>query len=171
MSTKKTPSKRELNLLFNYNRTTGKLYWRKRRRRSRATLAPAGSTRCDGYRKVTICGVEYLEHRVIWKLVYGKEPSDLDHINRNKADNRLDNLRETNSRFKNTWNLGLRKNNSSGIPGVSYHKHTKKYIARIGAGYGTQNLGAYDCPLLAGLAYKKAKTIRDLVGKKEKDDE
>lgn len=74
----------------------GKLYWKydlnfgsvKAKQR-------AGYTCPDGYRKVGINKVSYMEHRIIWRMHHpkGKMPFILDHIDGNKANNRIENLR------------------------------------------------------------------------------
>ena len=55
----------------------------------------AGSTRPDGYKNVSYKGKRYYQHRVIWEMHYGKIPDGMiiDHINQNKSDNRIENLR------------------------------------------------------------------------------
>ena len=57
----------------------------------------SGSSRMDGYRQMKIGGKMYLEHRVVWFAVHGEWPDgEIDHINRVRDDNRVENLRVTN---------------------------------------------------------------------------
>lgn len=79
----------------------------------------AGFLRPDGYVQIKIHGRAFLAHRLAWFWVHGAWPSseELDHINRNKADNRIDNLREATFSLNRT-NLGLRASNRSGATGV-----------------------------------------------------
>lgn len=88
------PTAKELTALFEYR--NGKLFWKvnlqfgKRRKGTRAGY-PAG----DGYRKVGIGNMSYMEHRLIWRMHHprGKMPLILDHIDRNKENNKIENLR------------------------------------------------------------------------------
>lgn len=71
-----------------------------------------------GYMCLSFEGVTYKVHRLIWMMVYGTEPTTIDHINRNKADNRLTNLRDV-SPSENSLNRRKQSNNKSGVTGVS----------------------------------------------------
>lgn len=67
-------------------------------------------------------------HRHIMGLSRG-DPAEVDHINRNRLDNRRVNLRLTDS-TGNKQNIGLRRSNTSGFKGVHFHKPTKRWRAR-----------------------------------------
>ena len=70
------------------------------------------------YKQVSFDGVEYQSHRLIWMYVYGTWPKgQIDHINRDKSDNRLSNLRDC-SISENKQNSGLYKSNKTGFKGV-----------------------------------------------------
>lgn len=86
---------------------------------------------------VMIDGVHYMAHRVVWMLVYGEEPIEIDHIDGDRSNNRLGNLRSV-DRGMNMKNKALYLNNTSGIVGVEFHKRDKVWIARIGVGDGEQ---------------------------------
>lgn len=75
----------------------------------------------DRYRTVSIDGVRLKEHRLIWALVHGEWPEEIDHINRDGYDNRLSNLRATN-RSENCINRKVFKNNRCGVRGVKLTK-------------------------------------------------
>lgn len=55
----------------------------------------SGSLRKDGYRNVSYNKKCYYQHRIIWELHNGAIPDgmEIDHINHNKSDNRIENLR------------------------------------------------------------------------------
>lgn len=75
--------------LFRYDAETGVLY------RRHAYGERVGTAKSNGYLVVGVGGKNYQTHRVIWLMVHGKWPSgDIDHLNRIKTDNRLDNLRD-----------------------------------------------------------------------------
>src|ERR1700747_694469 len=86
------PSIETLRELFVYDGNTGELMWRNTgsgRRRDRKLLCLQ-----NGYLTVSICGRSHRVHRVIWALVHGQWPVEIDHRNGLKTDNRTDNLRD-----------------------------------------------------------------------------
>jgi hypothetical protein len=72
----------------------------------------------------------------------GVLPVELDHFNRNKSDNSIDNLRLT-DRFKNCQNRGIAISNKSGCPGVSFAKNNKQWIAQITVKKQVHYLGCF----------------------------
>lgn len=96
----------------------------------------------NGYLHGRINGQSYYTHRIIWKLVHGEEPDTIDHINGNKADNRLDNLRNV-PMAVNSKNMKMFRSNTSGHRGVSKNKQGK-WIARIKVNYVRIHLGLFD---------------------------
>ena len=92
-----------LKSLLAYDADTGEFCWLAKRPRC-VPGARAGATTYKGYRTIKLDGVIYRAHRLAWLYVYGCWPSmELDHINRVRADNRVDNLREV-TRFLNCQN-------------------------------------------------------------------
>lgn len=86
-----------LRILFDYDKETGLLTWRIRGPRIRPGMEAGWRSKRWGYRSVTIEYEEYRVHRIIWKMVTGRDPDpELDHINRIRDDNRWSNLRECN---------------------------------------------------------------------------
>lgn len=141
---------------------TGDFIWKSREDRNRAwnsrragTLA--GTYDAQGYRVIIIDYVSYKSHRLAWLYVHGRWPvEDMDHINRDKQDNRLVNLREC-SRSMNNHNRGLLSNSSSGINGVSFCRTTNRWRAKIRVSGKQLHLGRFDTPEEAGEAYYAAK--------------
>jgi hypothetical protein len=98
----------------------------------------------------------FLSHRLAWLYVYGTFPDGpLDHVNRNKLDNRISNLREATCSL-NSHNTGLNSKNKSGIKGVSWFKTTKKWQALIVWQRKTIFLGTFSNIEDAETAYKTA---------------
>ena len=95
-----------------------------------------------GYLRVNINGNRYFAHRLIWVMVNGEWPEEIDHINGDRTDNRLCNLRAV-SRQENLRNLAKRSDNSSGHTGVSFSKRDGVYVAYIGIGNKTKVIGRY----------------------------
>ena len=97
----------------------------------------------EGYRRVWIQGKSTGAHRVAWFLHYGKWPDGfIDHINHDRGDNRVENLRVV-SRLDNARNRKLDARNISGFNGVSYHKKKKYWQAKIQVNKKTKWLGAF----------------------------
>ena len=113
-----------------------------------------------GYFTINLLGKRYKAHRLAWLYIHGSFPvSDTDHINGNRIDNRLCNLREA-SRTENQQNRGEQINNTSGFKGVSFHKQTGKWRAQISIAGKVKHLGRYLTPESASEAYHAAaKTI------------
>lgn len=83
-----------------------------------------GSIDKDGYLIIKVKGKQFKAHRIAWLLYYGYFPkSELDHINRNKLDNRIENLRESN-RSEQNRNKDRKPNKETGQIGI-YIDRTK----------------------------------------------
>lgn len=108
----------------------------------------------DGYTRVSFNAREYPAHRVIWWLVYGELPTSfIDHINGEKSDNRLANLRLA-SDAENKRNVGKRSHNTSGFKGVTFCKSTGRWLAHATLGRRGHHLGRHDTPEAAAKAYR-----------------
>ena len=81
----------------------------------------AGSPHNAGYRQITISRKKNLIHRLIWVYHYGEMPTQIDHINGQRSDNRIENLREC-SYSQNHGNKRMSRNNTSGYKGVFLNK-------------------------------------------------
>lgn len=105
----------------------------------------SGSThRTKGYREIMVAGERHYAHRLAWLYVYGEFPQgELDHINGNRDDNRISNLR-TVPHAVNQRNLKRSANNTSGITGVYWSDHYQKWIAHITADRKAIHLGCFD---------------------------
>lgn len=117
----------------------------------------SGSADKFGYRMVIVDGHRYFAHRLAWLYMTGSWPAeDLDHRDRDKANNRWANLREATD-SQNLCNTGPRKDNKLGVKGVSWSKEKRKWCAQITPpGQKRLSLGRYDCVAHAVRAYRKA---------------
>lgn len=104
---KKLPTRSMLRLIFRYDGDTGTLYWKGRFGRSRVRSDRVGTPRQKGVVRVTVFGVAYAAHRLIWKLLHNTEPLVVDHKNCTQSDNRQCNLRAA-TYPKNNWNRRVR---------------------------------------------------------------
>jgi hypothetical protein len=87
-----------------------------------------------GYIRVGVGGELFLAHRLAWFYVHGEWPSEIDHIDRNRANNAISNLRSVTT-SQNRQNSGLSRRSTSGVSGVSWDKRRGKWKAHIGIGY------------------------------------
>jgi len=121
----------------------GKLFWAVDEGHGRASGRRVGTRNNAGYRQAMIKGKLYLEHRLIWFYVNGKWPDGiLDHINRDKQDNRIENLRESTYEL-NQRNRTLSKNSTTGYNGVTVLVNGK-YKAQIYTNRKMKHIGCYD---------------------------
>lgn len=128
-----------LTTLLHYDPATGLFTQRLRWWNKPVGAIPGGKTP-QGYWAIGISGKQYLAHRLAWFYVHKRWPEqDIDHINRNRMDNRLCNLREA-SRSANLHNTAARA--SSGIKNVSKTK-SGKWEARIRVKGVQHHLGCF----------------------------
>lgn len=141
--------------LFDYDPDVG-VFVRKVQKGPSIRGTIAGSVNSKGYGQICINGKRYVSHRLAWIYVYGTPPSgELDHINRDKSDNRIANLREV-TRHQNCQNVGATSSNSSGFKGVSWEKTSSKWRARIRVNGVPLSLGCFDSKEAAAEAYRAA---------------
>jgi HNH endonuclease/AP2 domain len=120
----------------------------------------AGSPNESGYVSFMIDGRRYLAHRLarFWLRGEWTPPHlEIDHINGNKADNRLCNLRHCKP-SQNRMNRGVPAHNTSGKKGVSFRKERGKWRAEIHISGKKRHLGYFETAELAHAAYYKAAT-------------
>lgn len=129
--------------LVYYHPQTGAFYWRERplkffkeashqqvwNKRLAGTLA--GCINPRGYWRFCIFGKQYTAHRLAWLYVYGEWPSmALDHINHDKTDNRIENLRQVTA-MESSQNIPCSTRNKSGTVGVCWNKAQREWFAYI----------------------------------------
>jgi len=142
--------------ILEYNPDTGEFKWKKTRSRSAKKGQIAGYLRPDGYISIMAYRKRLLAHRLAWLCTTGEWPTgEIDHINRNRADNRIENLRDV-PRILNTHNMGSRKGSSSAHVGVCWDTAGNKWKARIRRKGKVYHLGMFDTEEEAGKAYALA---------------
>lgn len=151
----------EVAALLQYDPETGKLFWKAR---TPDMVKPGNQTsevNCrvwngrwagkeaftctmnNGYRQGNVNNTLYLAHRIIWLLCHGEWPTDqIDHINGERSDNRIANLRVVTC-AENLRNMGLRPSNKSGVHGVSWENYTNKWKVQIKVDGKNKNLGRF----------------------------
>lgn len=137
---------------------SGSLYWKISPPTCRVKAGDlAGCLGNTGYIRVTLEGVEYMAHRIIYEIHFGPIPEgcQIDHIDGNKSNNNLENLRLA-SRTENSYNRDKNKNNSSGYKGVHFCNRDKRYKAQIALEKKRKHLGSFKSAEEAYEAYLKA---------------
>lgn len=157
-----------LKSILDYNSVTGVFTWRQRPIdhfnsnhghavwNSRYPGTIAGTVTVFGYWQIRINGKSYRAHRLAWFYIHGEWPKDqIDHIDGNKLNNRIDNLRKANN-SENNRNVGLKKSNKSGYKGVSWNNREEKWQVFIKLKGKNKNLGYFKDVIEAHKAYCKA---------------
>lgn len=152
--------------MITFERASALLYYepdtgyvrRKIARGSRPAGEICGAVDGKGYSQISIDNRMYRTHRIAWLLHYGDLPGlMIDHINGDKMDNRIGNLRLA----SNTQNLeNMRKphaDSRSGFLGVSFHPQSGKWRAQIFSKGRRHHVGLYPTPEIAHHAYLGAK--------------
>lgn len=168
---------------FNYNPATGEFLLKERPASEfsparyashlKSVGKPAGSYNRDGYRKLVIDRAVHSAHRIAWLITYGEwieyPAFEIDHINGDRTDNRLCNLRKV-SKSDNQRNAGKRRNNTSGVHGVNWKPlydgkpGSGRWVARIWNGPRHVYLGSFKTINEAGIARKAAERVLGFTG-------
>ncbi len=150
----------ELKKVVDYNSASGEFRW----------LIPMGprhigdiaGTKCRrGYWSICIDRQIYKSHRLAWFYVYGVWPrGQLDHIDRNKSNNSISNLRDVSQEINQRNRISARKDSKTGLLGVSIWSDGRKgFKAQISINQKPKYLGTFDTAELANEAYLSAKQI------------
>lgn len=140
--------------IINYEASTGSFTWSKARRGCSAGK-PAGHINREGYLVIKLNYRPVLAHRLAWFLVYGEWPKEgIDHINGERDDNRIANLRSV----PHTINMqnkraAMANNKSCALLGVTWNKQHKKWQAKVVANKRRHHVGYFSDPQSAHEAY------------------
>lgn len=141
--------KSEINKRFIVNFDTGKVF-------HKHTLKPAGFKR-EGYIYLWLGEKDIAAHKVIWVAATGTLPDkDIDHINLDREDNRIVNLRLA-SRSQNMLNTSAHRDSESQIKNVSFRKDTNKWSVRLSVNGMYKSFGSYEDLELAVFVAEEAR--------------
>lgn len=144
-----------LKSILRYDPEIGRFFWIVSLKKGIAGKM-AGNLKSDGYRHISINGKNFFEHRLAWMYVNGEFPEfQLDHINHNRSDNRMQNLRAVSGQ-ENCRNRPMQNNNSSGVTGVSWHARDGRWRAYIKNAGKAKHLGVFSDYFEAVCARKSA---------------
>jgi hypothetical protein len=149
-----------LNTALYYNPASGKLYWTGVNRHGVKCVPgkEAGHLNKRGYLEIRYLGKTLQAHRIAWYLHTGSDPGamSIDHVNGNRADNRMINLRTATAR-QNSQNQKKRSRlTTSEYKGVSWYARHSKWMAQIRIGGKSTHLGYFHTEEEAFLAYCQA---------------
>ena len=152
MADKSSITPEVLRQLLSYNPVSGKLFWLRRNGDEKATKifnALFAGKEAFTYRmgkkhlQGRILRHGFLAHRVAWAIYHGEWPKgQIDHINGNHIDNRIENLRDVDG-ADNQKNMKLNAKNTSGASGVNWDQRRKLWRARIKANGREVHLGRF----------------------------
>jgi len=140
LKAKPMPSLDYLNSILEFK--DGLLY-NKVTRNSRAVKGQLAGAISGFYRLISLHGEPFLVHRIAYYMVHNTCPEYIDHINGNRFDNRIENLRPA-TRSENACNIGLSRLNTSGVKGLSWAKKPQKWLACIKLNGKNKNLGYFE---------------------------
>lgn len=107
----------------------GSLFWKEKTSKySRIIIGTKAGNEYKGYVKIKILGKKCFEHRLIFLYHFGYLPSEIDHIDGNGLNNKIENLRKA-IRSQNSCNKKISKLNTSGYKGVYWNKFSNKWMA------------------------------------------
>lgn len=140
--------------LFLYS--DGLLLWRVKKGRCGIAGSVAGSIGARGHWRIGVDGKDYLRSHLVWFYKTASWPKEqIDHIDVNPLNDRIENLREA-TNIQNSANKRKYCTNTSGFKGVYYFKTTRRWMAQIKANGKLIYLGYYDTPEQAHVAYSEA---------------
>lgn len=142
-----------INKFLSYDAETGIFRWKVDIGKKVKKGNVAGSKKNDGYIRIKIHGKDYAAHRLAYLLVHGELPQFLDHIDRNRANNRISNLRAC-TLSENQFNKGVTKRSTSGIKGVAWNDKSKKWRAQSKLNGKSYYLGSFESKEEAINAYQ-----------------
>ena len=145
---------------FSYNPSTGSLT-HKTPRKSINIGKEVGSVDSSGYKITCLIykgrQVSWYVHRICYLMYYGTLPDVIDHIDRDKLNNMLDNLRDGTG--NNQKNIRSHKGSTSQYLGVSWYKRDKKWQSHIRVTGKKKHLGYFDSEIEAAKAYDREAKI------------
>ena len=143
----------DFNAYFDYK--DGELFWKVSTNTKIKVGQKAGGV--GRYATVKVQNKLFALHRVIFAMHHGYIPKEVDHIDCNKLNNRIENLREV-SRTQNQQNRKIQKNNTSGSKNVYWHKRSNTWQVQLRFNGKVKWIGNYENLELADLVAKEARS-------------
>jgi hypothetical protein len=138
-----------------YDPFTGRFYWLAKPNNRIRVGAAAGKTRKDGYVVIKVEGKYFYAHQLVFLVMTGAVPELIDHKNRDRSDNRFENLRAATPTQSNA-NTAKRTGATSTLKGVHWAATHMLWRARIKVAGKYRSLGYFKTEQEAHEAYKAA---------------
>jgi hypothetical protein len=160
------PAPELLRELLDYFPETGKLLWKKPLSNRVQPGKEAGACDGQGYRVLMVRGYITRVHRAIWAHYYGAWPTGfIDHVNGNRADNRISNLRDVSNAENLQNNYQPQANSTTNLRGVWLDKRRGLFVAELSANRRRHRLGYFKTAEEAHQAYLGAKLLYHSTGR------
>lgn len=121
----------------------GNLFWKKQPSPQIKVGDVVGTINKRGYVQVKFLCKRFYAHRLIYFMFNGYFPQEVDHIDGNKTNNKIENLRAV-TKSQNQHNARINVNNTSGVKGISWDKRCGKWKAQIAVNKKNYHLGRFD---------------------------
>ena len=145
-----------LKSILHYDLDTGIFTW-KVNKSKRSKIGNVAGYLDNGYVRIEINNIQYRAHRLAWLYVYGEMPKSLiDHIDGNRSNNKISNLREATYQA-NSENYKTPRTNKSGVKNVSWYKGLNKWVVSINIKKTKKTIGYFEDLELAELVAVEAR--------------
>lgn len=149
----KEPTQEIIKKYLDYNPDTGIFTWKEARGNRGVKPNRIAGCKDQGYVDIRLLQQNYRAHRLAWVYMTGNPaPEYVDHINRNRSDNRWENLRAATA-CESARNVRMSPRNTVGLKGVTKKKNRNKYVAQIKYKRKRIYLGTFNTPEEAHAAY------------------
>ncbi len=153
-------SAKRLHELLNYSPDTGVFTRRVRTSQGNRAGDVAGGPHNAGYWNISVDGRRYLAHRLAWLYVHGEwPPSEIDHIDGNRNNNQIANLRIASRSLNQQNRTRPTKHNQLGVLGVYYSKRRGRFVASLRNEGRNVHVGEFATAAEAHDAYVSTKRV------------
>jgi hypothetical protein len=125
---------------FNYE--DGNLFWKKRSANRTVVGSQVSFIENTGYVRATFKGKRYGAHQLIFLIHHGYIPEYIDHIDGDKLNNRIENLRSA-TKSENALNKKVRSDSFSGIKNVHWYEPLKKWVVNLSVNKKRKHIGYF----------------------------
>ena len=141
--------------LYHFDYKDGRLYWKNRTSNRNKLGAKAGSPDKHGYVNICFNYKKHKMHRIIYLMHHGYLPKEIDHIDGNPLNNKIENLRAA-THSENLKNQKIKSCNTSGNKNVGWAKREQRWRVRLTVAGKDKHIGYFKDRELADLVAMEA---------------